>query len=79
MNPLDVTIALTKEEVAVLDRAVKYDIGNTLRGQANVRRRLAAAVSYGREPDPVEVEKEEFLTAEPETLRELQTRLRACG
>ena len=76
---MDVTIALNKEEVATLDRAVKYAIGNTLRGQANVRRRLAAAVNYGRKPDPVEVDNEAYLTTELDNLRVLQKRLRALN
>ena len=74
---MDVQIALTKAEVGALDRSVKYNIGATQRGLGNVRRRITAAVDYGREPDPVEVENEAFLTAELETLRALQTRLRA--
>ena len=74
---MDVQIALTRAEIAALDRAVKYSIGNTLRGQANVRQRLSAAMSYGREPDPVEEDKEKFLTAELGILRGLQNRLRS--
>lgn len=76
---MDVTIALTKDEIAALDRAVKYDIGSTLRGLGNVRRRLAAAKAYGREPDPIEITQEAFLSGELETLRVLQTRLRSLN
>lgn len=76
---MDVTIALTKDEVATLDRAVKYAIGNAQRGLGNVRHRLTAAKQYGREPDPAEVANEAYQTDELDRLHELQKRLRALN